>query len=89
MRARQRHIVGPTGCGLCGVDSIAEAVRPAAIVGQGRSFSPRQFMSAMQAVVPLQNINIETRAVHAAAFWTLALGVVALHARCHRARGWV
>ena len=67
---RRRHIAGPTGCGICGIDSIAEAVRPAAIVAQGRSFSPQQIMAAMQAMPPLQAINIETRAAHAAAFWT-------------------
>jgi FdhD protein len=78
MSARRRHIAGPTGCGLCGIDSIAEAVRPAAIIGQGRQFSPQQIMAAMQAVAPLQKINVETRAVHAAAFWTPARGIVAL-----------
>jgi FdhD protein len=75
---RRRHIAGPTGCGLCGIDSITEAVRPAAIVGQGRSFSPQQITAAMQSIPPLQVINIETRAVHAAGFWTPARGIVAL-----------
>jgi FdhD protein len=75
---RRRHIAGPTGCGLCGIDSIAEAVRPAATVAHGRSFSPREIMTAMQSIPPLQPINIETRAVHAAAFWTPARGIAAL-----------
>jgi FdhD protein len=75
---RRRHIAGPTGCGLCGIDSIAEAVRPAAIVAQGQSFSSREVMAAIQSIPPLQTINIETRAVHAAAFWTPARGIVAL-----------
>jgi FdhD protein len=78
LNERRRHIAGPTGCGICGIDSIAEAVRPAAIVGQGRWFSTQQIMSAMQAVPPLQKLNMETRAVHAAAFWTPARGIVAL-----------
>ena len=75
---RRRRIAGPTGCGICGVDSIGEAVRPAAIVPHGGSFSPREIMAAMAALAPLQEINIETRAVHAAAFWTPAQGIVAL-----------
>jgi FdhD protein len=78
LNERRRHIAGPTGCGICGIDSIAEAVRPAAIVGQGRSFSPQQIMSAMQAVPSLQKLNMETRAVHATAFWTPTRGIVAL-----------
>ena len=76
--ARRRQIAGPTGCGLCGIDSISEAVKPAAVVGAGRAFSPEQIMSAMSQLAPLQKINIETRAVHAAAFWTPALGINAL-----------
>ncbi|MBR0824098.1 formate dehydrogenase accessory sulfurtransferase FdhD [Bradyrhizobium manausense] len=75
---RRRHIAGPTGCGICGVESIAEAIRPAAIVPQGQTFSPDQVMAAMQAIAPLQSINLQTRAVHAAAFWSPARGIVAL-----------
>jgi FdhD protein len=76
--ARRRQIAGPTGCGLCGIDSITEAIRPAAIVSSGRNVSAREIMTALAAVEPLQAINRETRAVHAAAFWTPARGVVAL-----------
>jgi len=75
---RRRHIAGPTGCGICGIDSIAEAVRPAAVVARGRSFAPTEILTAMAGIAPLQAINIETRAVHAAAFWTPARGIVAL-----------
>jgi FdhD protein len=75
---RRRQIAGPTGCGICGIESIAEAIRPAAIVASGRCFSATNIMTAMQAVPALQDINIETRAVHAAAFWTPAHGIVAL-----------
>ena len=78
LNERRRHIAGPTGCGICGIDSIAEAIRPAAIVAGGRSFSSREVMAAMQSLPPLQTINIETRAVHAAAFWMPGRGTVAL-----------
>ena len=78
LNERRRHIAGPTGCGICGIDSIAEAVRPAAFVASGRSFSPQQVMAAVQGIAPLQTINIETRAVHAAAFWMPGRGIAAL-----------
>jgi FdhD protein len=78
LNERRRHIAGPTGCGICGIESIAEAIRPAAIVAPGRSFSPQQIAAAMQSMPPLQTINIETRAVHAAAFWMPGRGIVAL-----------
>jgi FdhD protein len=75
---RRRHIAGPTGCGICGIDSIAEALRPASIVRRGRTFSSREVMAAMHSIPPLQTINTETRAVHAAAFWLPGRGIVAL-----------
>ncbi|QOZ76125.1 formate dehydrogenase accessory sulfurtransferase FdhD [Bradyrhizobium sp. CCBAU 53351] len=75
---RRRHVAGPTGCGICGIESIAEAVRPAAVVSRGQRFTPEEIMAAMQAIAPLQSINLQTRAVHAAAFWSPAGNIVAL-----------
>jgi FdhD protein len=78
LQERRRNIAGPTGCGLCGIDSIAEAMRPAAVIGHGQQFSSEQIMAAMRNIPPRQKLNIETRAVHAAAFWDVSSGVVAL-----------
>jgi FdhD protein len=76
---RRRQIAGPTGCGICGIDSIAEAIRPAAtVVASKRTFSPHEIRAAMQGVPALQAINVETRAVHAAAFWTASRGIACL-----------
>jgi FdhD protein len=78
LQERRRHIAGPTGCGLCGIDSIAEAMRPATVIAQGQQFSSEQIMVAVQNVPLLQKLNMETRAVHAAAFWDSRSGIVAL-----------
>jgi FdhD protein len=78
LRERRRRIAGPTGCGLCGIESIAEAMRPAAVTGPGPQFTPEQIMAAMQSLPSRQTLNIKTRAVHAAAFWNAASGIVAL-----------
>jgi FdhD protein len=78
LTARRRHLAGPTGCGLCGIESLAEAMRPPPPVGDGFSLTPAEVQQAIDAVAPLQALNHETRAVHAAAFWQPAAGVVAL-----------
>jgi FdhD protein len=78
LQRRRRHIAGPTGCGLCGIESIAEATRPARLVGPGRRFSSGQIMAAMAGLSGLQKLNMETRAVHAAALWEPMHGIVAL-----------
>lgn len=78
LRERRRNIAGPTGCGLCGIDSIVEAARPATMVALGRQFSADQIMQAMQSISSLQTLNLETRAVHAAAFWNPEQQVIAL-----------
>jgi FdhD protein len=75
---RQRRITGPGGCGLCGMDSLAEALRPVPEVGSGGILTPADIQSALAAMPAAQRINALTRAVHAAAFWTPELGLVAL-----------
>jgi FdhD protein len=75
---RQRRLAGPSGCGLCGLDSLAAAIRPAPRVVSDARFSPSSIGRAMDAMPAAQHINHLTRAVHAAAFWTEAAGLVAL-----------
>ncbi len=73
---RRRKMAGPTGCGLCGVETLIEAMRPPPIVEEGRSFAPDQIMTAVESLFPLQSLNHETRAVHAAGFWEPERGLV-------------
>jgi FdhD protein len=75
---RQRRLAGPSGCGLCGLDSLAAAVRPVPSVPAGASLTPDMVQAAIQAMPAAQALNLATRAVHAAGFWTPARGLVAL-----------
>lgn len=76
---RRRGLVGPTGCGLCGVESLAEALRPPARVDDATTRIPAQRIAeAMAAMVSGQTLRAETRAVHAAALWRAGEGIVAL-----------
>ncbi|ODN71545.1 formate dehydrogenase accessory sulfurtransferase FdhD [Methylobrevis pamukkalensis] len=76
--ARRRRILGPTGCGLCGVESLEGAAPDLPVVGAGITVSPSEIHAALDALGPLQVIGRETRAVHAAAFWRRGEGLVAV-----------
>ena len=78
LRARRRHLAGPTGCGLCGIESLAEAMRSSPVVVGGQLFTPRDIVRAIETVTPSQAINRETHAVHAAGFWEPVSGLVTL-----------
>lgn len=75
---RRRQIAGPTGCGLCGIESLTAAMKAPPRVGEGLVFTPEQIMTAVESLFPLQTLNQETRAVHAAGFWDPAHGLVAV-----------
>jgi FdhD protein len=76
--ARRRSMAGPTGCGLCGIESLEEAVRAAPSVPRGGAFERSDIGAAMASIQAGQSLFGQTHAVHAAAFWTPAGGLVAL-----------
>ena len=77
-QGRRRKMAGPTGCGLCGIESLVEAMRLPPKVQKGLVITPDQIMTAIDSLFPLQVLNQETRAVHAAGFWDPARGLVAV-----------
>jgi FdhD protein len=75
---RRRRIAGPTGCGLCGVESLEAAVPACPRVSVGLSVHPEEIAAALAALPLAQALHQRTRAVHGAAFWTGTRGLVAL-----------
>jgi FdhD protein len=76
---RRRAMLGPTGCGLCGIDSLAAALPAVPVVDSGsRPLTPANVCAANASVRPAQHLNAEARALHAAGFWTPEHGLVVL-----------
>ena len=67
--ARRRRSVGPAGCGMCGLESLAEANRTIPIAGGDLQVNRQDIAEAVAALPARQQLNMQTRAVHAAAFW--------------------
>jgi FdhD protein len=78
LETRRRRLAGATGCGMCGLESLAEAMRPVPRVGSGGAFSPSEIMAAAASLAPAQILGRATRAVHAAGFWRKGNGLWAL-----------
>jgi FdhD protein len=67
--ARRRRFVGPAGCGMCGLESLAEANRSIPRVARGFEIGRRDIEDAVATLPQRQTLNMRTRSVHAAAFW--------------------
>jgi FdhD protein len=66
--ARARTRVSDSSCGLCGVDSISEALRPLPHVTATIKTSRKAIARALAGLYDHQPLNLATGAVHAAAF---------------------
>ncbi|SMO58733.1 formate dehydrogenase accessory sulfurtransferase FdhD [Paracoccus laeviglucosivorans] len=73
---RRRSMVGPVGCGLCGVDSIAQALPAIVPVTSDWAMPPEDVSRAMQALAAGQVLRRDTPAIHGAAFWNGHTAVV-------------
>ncbi len=74
LSARRRSMTGPVGCGLCGIDSLDQALRDMAPVPASPfALTPARIMAAIKALPGAQPLHDATRAVHAAGFWTESL----------------
>ena len=76
LSARRRHRAGPTGCGLCGVESLEDALPKLAKIASAVVVSAPEIIAAMAQMADLQSLNRQTRAVHAAGFFRPGQGVV-------------
>ena len=65
---RRRHLAGALGCGLCGLESLAEATRHIPPVTAPLRLSAEGLMQAMREMARAQSLNAQTHGVHAAGF---------------------
>ena len=78
--ARRRAMLGPVGCGLCGIDSLEQAVRhlPAKAAAVNTTIAASTPDRALDEMRAHQALHAKTRATHAAGFWRDGEGIVLL-----------
>ena len=75
--ARRRKMAGPVGCGLCGIESIEEALRTLPDrKAVELAFSGDDIREAVRSLSMHQKLRAETGAVHAAGFYHPGKGMV-------------
>lgn len=76
LETRRRKMMGPVGCGLCGIDSLEEATRALPVVTAEPRLSACEVAGATDALRALQPLHDQTHAVHAAGFLVPGQGIV-------------
>lgn len=68
LKERRRNLAGRTGCGLCGTDSLSQAVRIPSPVTSSQIFSVETLHSGFDQMEKMQVLKQATGATHAAAW---------------------
>src|SRR6185437_7353431 len=72
---RRRNLTGRSGCGFCGQETVAAAVREVKAVGSGARLTTAELHDAIVRLARLQPINARTGSVHAAAWVVPGKGI--------------
>lgn len=78
---RRHRLTGPSGCGLCGVETLDAASRPVQWLRKDSArwrCTAQDIAQAMAALGEAQTLNREAHALHAAGFWQPGHGLLAL-----------
>lgn len=76
---RRRTMAGPIGCGLCGIDSLKQAMRPVPrVTADDLRIEASALLEAMRSLPARQPHHSRTHAMHAAAYWSPADGILAV-----------
>jgi FdhD protein len=75
LKEKRRNLTGRTGCGLCGAETLQQAIRRPARVESHASFSAAAIYAGLDAMQMQQNMQRHTGATHAAA-WLAADGQI-------------
>ena len=75
---QRRNLVGRTGCGLCGAESLEQALRNPAAVASQVSVTPAALQAAVLSLNAHQPLQVSTGAVHGAAWCSDAGEILAL-----------
>lgn len=67
LKHRRRNLTGRTGCGLCGAESLQQAIRPLPKLTQTLKPKPEAIDQAVRCLQQTQYLQASTGAVHAAA----------------------
>ncbi len=79
LRLRRRHMAGPVGCGLCGIESIEQAVRKVPDVSNvALKLTQKDVVRAVALLNDAQPLHRETHAVHGAGFYIPSEGLLAV-----------